>query len=142
MIKGENLKKASNNNNVNVVEAVKGINIEIKKGQITGLLGLNGAGKTTSIRMLSGELLPDEGTVYEDNTPIEKNLTNFRTKVNVISGTERGLFWHLTAYDNLTYFARLYGIEKETYRSRIPNLLKLVRLEKASGQRVETFLKV
>ncbi|MBC6356716.1 ABC transporter ATP-binding protein [Lactobacillus helsingborgensis] len=145
MIKGKNLKKRfflkKTTLNNNVIEAVKGINIEIKKGQITGLLGLNGAGKTTSIRMLSGELLPDEGTVFENNSPIEKNLTDFREKVNVISGTERGLFWHLTAYDNLTYFARLYGINKNTYKIRIPNLLKLVGLEKASNQRVETFSK-
>lgn len=147
MIKGQNLKKkfflkkGSFKNGINVVEAVKGINIEIKKGQITGLLGLNGAGKTTSIKMLSGELLPDEGIVYENDFPIENNLTEFRMKVNVISGTERGLFWHLTAYDNLTYFARLYGIDRKTYKQRIPNLLSLVGLEKSSNQRVETFSK-
>lgn len=145
MIIGKKLRKKfffkKNLFNSNVVEAVKGIDIEIKKGQVTGLLGLNGAGKTTSIRMLSGELLPDEGIVYEGNSPIEKNLNDFRMKVNVISGTERGLFWHLTAYDNLTYFARLYGIKKETYKKRIPDLLKLVGLEKSSNQKVETFSK-
>lgn len=124
-----------------VVEAVKDISFNVKKGEIFGLLGPNGAGKTTTIKMLTTMLTPSSGTINVLGLNVEEHYKTLRSKINFILGGERNLYWRLSAYDNLAYFADLYKIPREVQKEKIPALLKLVELEDASDRLVETFSK-
>lgn len=123
------------------VEAVKDISFEVKKGEVFGLLGPNGAGKTTIIKMLTTMLIPSGGALSVLGLDPVKQFKALRPRINFILGGERNLYWRLTAYDNLAYFADLYKIPGEVQKKRLPALLKLVGLEEVAHRRVETFSK-
>lgn len=123
------------------VKAVDGISFEVKKGEIFGLLGQNGAGKTTIIKMLITLLAPSSGTckVLGYNTYGEEK--KFRDKINFIFGGEMGVYRRLSARDNLRYFANLYYMDKDKADKQIEKLLELVDLKDKADVLVETFSK-
>ena len=123
------------------VEALKEVSFSVKKGEIFGLLGPNGAGKTTMIKILSTMLIPHSGNVSILGLDPAADHRLLRPKINFILGGERNLYWRLSAYDNLSYFADLYKIPKSIKKSRIEDLLKLVGLHDVAHQKVETFSK-
>ncbi|WP_226087709.1 ABC transporter ATP-binding protein [Mesobacillus sp. S13] len=123
------------------VDALKGITFSVKKGEIFGLLGPNGAGKTTMIKILSTMLIPHSGKVSILGLDPASDYRFLRPKINFILGGERNLYWRLSAYDNLSYFADLYKIPKSIKKRRIEDLLKLVGLHDVAHQKVETFSK-
>lgn len=123
------------------VAALKGVSFAVKKGEIFGLLGPNGAGKTTMIKILSTMLIPHSGKVSILGLDPAADLRLLRPKINFILGGERNLYWRLSAYDNLSYFADLYKIPKSIKKRRIDELLELVGLHDAAHQKVETFSK-
>jgi ABC-2 type transport system ATP-binding protein len=123
------------------VDALNGVSFSVKKGEIFGLLGPNGAGKTTMIKILSTMLIPHSGKVAILGIDPSKDHSTLRPKINFILGGERNLYWRLSAYDNLSYFADLYKIPNSIKKNRIEELLKLVGLEEVAHQKVETFSK-
>lgn len=124
-----------------IVKAVDGISFEVKKGEIFGLLGQNGAGKTTIIKMLITLLAPSSGTckVLGYNTYGEEK--KFRDKINFIFGGEMGVYRRLSARDNLKYFANLYYMDEDKANNQIDKLLELVNLKDKADVLVETFSK-
>lgn len=122
-------------------EAVRGISFKVEQGTIFGLLGPNGAGKTTTIKMLTSLILPDEGNIKLLNLDLNDNRNEILGRINFMYGGERSLYWRLSAYDNLRYFADLYHIDEVTVKKRINALLELVGLEKVIHNKVETFSK-
>lgn len=123
------------------VHALNGVSFSVKKGEIFGLLGPNGAGKTTMIKILSTMLIPDSGQVSILGLDPAKDHTLLRPKINFILGGERNLYWRLSAYDNLAYFADLYKVPSSIKKTRIEELLSLVGLADVAHQKVETFSK-
>lgn len=122
-------------------EAVKNINIEVKPGKIIGLLGLNGAGKTTVIKMLTTMIEPTTGAIQIDGIDAIKNPMKAKEKLNLITGGERNIYWRLTARENLQYFGRLYGISEKELNKRIEEVLKIVNLDKEADTPVEKYSK-
>lgn len=124
-----------------VKTAVGGISFDVQRGEIFGLLGPNGAGKTTTIKMLSTLLLPTSGTaeVLGYDVANEKTVMDLRQRVNVVSGGERGLYYRLTAMQNLSFFSDLYGIPKNVQKERNTALLEKVGLSYAMDIRVEDY---
>jgi ABC-2 type transport system ATP-binding protein len=123
------------------VEAVKGINLQIQKGQIVGLLGINGAGKTTSIKMLSTLISPTSGTINIDGIDAVKNSMEVKKRINMVAGGERMIYWRLTGRENLWYYGQLYDIENKELEKRIDYLLELVGLEDSQNVPVERYSK-
>ncbi|CAM3811279.1 ABC transporter ATP-binding protein [Mesobacillus thioparans] len=123
------------------VEALKGVSFSVKKGEIFGLLGPNGAGKTTMIKILSTMLIPHSGNVSILGLDPATDHRFLRPKINFILGGERNLYWRLSAYDNLSYFADLYKLPSSIKKKRLEELLNLVGLEEVAHQKVETFSK-
>ncbi|MFZ5353689.1 MAG: ABC transporter ATP-binding protein [Bacillota bacterium] len=123
------------------IEAVKRLDMEIERGKIIGLLGINGAGKTTSIKMLSTLLLPTSGSISVDGTDAVRNPMEVKRKVNMVAGGERMIYWRLTGRENLWYFGQLYGIEDKVLNERIDYLLKLVGIEEKQSIPVENYSK-
>ncbi|WP_101773838.1 ABC transporter ATP-binding protein [Peptostreptococcus faecalis] len=127
--------------NKRYIEAVKGINLQVEKGQIIGLLGLNGAGKSTTIKMLTTILSPSSGNIEIDGIDIVKNPNLAREKINMIIGGEKGLYWRLTARENLFYFGSLYKIDKKTLKNRIDKIIDVVGLADFENVIIEKYSK-
>ena len=121
------------------VVAVDDISFDVDKGELFGLLGPNGAGKTTTVKVLTTLLLPTSGTVRILGYDITKKPEPIRSRIGFIFGGERGLYWRLSAVDNLRYFASLYHIDPEVSSRRIPELLDMVGLGDRSKEKVEGY---
>jgi ABC-2 type transport system ATP-binding protein len=121
------------------VMAVEDISFAVASGELFGLLGPNGAGKTTSVKMLTTLLIPTGGTARILGHDVVKEAEAIRPRIGFIFGGERGLYWRLSAIDNLRYFATLYQLEPEVTKKRIPYLLELVGLADRGREKVEGY---
>lgn len=89
-------------------EAVKDLSIEVKNGEIYGLLGSNGAGKSTTINVLLGFLEPDKGEAFIDGIDVTTHADSARKKIGYISENVN-LYPYLTGLENLNYFCKIAG---------------------------------
>lgn len=121
------------------VVAVDGISFQVGSGELFGLLGPNGAGKTTTVKMLTTLLLPTAGSARVAGFDILHQAQEIRRRIGFIFGGERGLYWRLSGYDNLRYFASLYHVDPGLSAKRIPQLLELVELEDRADEKVEGY---
>lgn len=121
------------------VVAVQDISFAVESGELFGLLGPNGAGKTTTVKMLTTLLIPTAGNATVAGMDVVKQATEVRKRIGFIFGGERGLYWRLSAEDNLRYFASLYGVDPEVSKKRIPYLLELVGLKGRGNEKVEGY---
>ncbi len=114
----------------NRVEAVKGITLEIRKGEIFGFLGPNGAGKTTSLRMMVGLLEPDAGTVkiFGLNPKDRASQQKIKKLLGIIP-QEISLYTELTVEENLKFIAKSYRLSKNEASERINYLIEAIGLE-------------
>lgn len=124
------------NRSIKEVVAVGDISFDVKSGELFGLLGPNGAGKTTTVKMLTTLLIPTAGFAKVGGFDVVKQATEVRKRIGFIFGGERGLYWRLSAEDNLRYFASLYGVDPAVSKQRIPYLLDLVGLHGRGNERV------
>ena len=121
------------------VEAVRGVSFGIEEGELFGLLGPNGAGKTTTIKMLITLLIPTKGSASVLGFDVVKDAREVRKRIGYVFGGERGVYERLSGYDNLRYFAELYGVEPGKIRPRIEYLLELVGLKGREQERAEGY---
>jgi ABC-2 type transport system ATP-binding protein len=121
------------------VEAVRGISFDVRNGELFGLLGPNGAGKTTTIKMLVTLLLPTAGTARVMGFDVVRDTTEVRKRIGYVFGGERGLYDRISGFDNLRFFAELYGVEPAAQRPRIDALLDLVGLAGREREKVEGY---
>jgi len=121
------------------VVAVDDVSFEVQPGELFGLLGPNGAGKTTTVKMLTTLLIPTSGSVSIMGHDVVRDAEAIRPRIGFIFGGERGLYWRLSAIDNLRYFAALYQLDAETAKKRIPYLLELVGLSDRAKEKVEGY---
>jgi ABC-2 type transport system ATP-binding protein len=111
------------------ITAVNHMELSVPEGSIFGLLGPNGAGKSTTTRLLCTLLRPDEGTATVGGHDIREEPVHVRQMTGVLP--EEGnhtLYPTMTAYENLQYFARLYGVPEEEIEGRIEELLTFMDL--------------
>jgi len=120
-------------------EAVRGVDLTVRRGELFGLLGPNGAGKTTTIKMLNTLLIPTAGTAWVCGFDVVRETMQVRRRIGYIFGGDRGLYDRLTALDNLRYFAELYGVPARDQRRRIGEVLELVGLTGRERERVEGY---
>ncbi len=110
--------------------AVDRINLQVEQGTFYGFLGPNGAGKSTTIKMLTGLLAPSDGQISvlgkDPLNPTE--ALEVKRRVGVVP-EDLALFDNLTAREYLTFVGRMYLLERDTIRSRIDDLLGVMRLE-------------
>ena len=119
------------------IKAVNGVSFSVERGEIFGLLGQNGAGKTTIIKMLTTLLAPTSGVCKVlgfDTFGEEKKI---RPRINFIFGGEMGVYRRLSARDNLRYFSNLYLLNRKEQEQRIEKILEQVDL----ADRAETYSK-
>lgn len=102
------------------------ISLKIKKATIFGLLGPSGAGKTTLIRLITGSLLPNRGSIYVDKCRVPS--FDAIKKIGFMPQSD-GLYNEISGYDNLAFFGELFNLKGNKLKSRIKNVLKLVDLD-------------
>lgn len=121
--------------------AVDGLSFEVEAGEIFGLLGPNGSGKTTTIRMLSCLIAPTEGQASVNGHDIRRDPLRVRETVGVLTENP-SLYERLTAYENMEFFARAYGVADEAARAaRIREVLEFFELWERRDERVGTYSK-
>jgi ABC-2 type transport system ATP-binding protein len=109
------------------IVAVDNVSLEIQEGEVFGLLGQNGAGKTTIIHMLATLLKPTSGTAQINGYDIIKNSSKVRKNIGIVFQAPSSDDM-LTGFENLKIHSYLYGVPSEVRVKRINELLKLVGL--------------
>ena len=107
---------------------IKDINFELKKGEIVGLIGLNGAGKSTTIKHMLGLLTPMEGQLTISDIDIKQDVEAYRRKLSYIPEAPV-IYDELTLQEHINMTAMAYNIDKEEAMKRANPLLKTFRLE-------------
>ena len=120
VIKIENLYKSYGE-----VKAVTDLSFKVKKGELFAFLGVNGAGKSTTISMMCGTLKKDAGKIYIDGEDIDLNGDEIKRKIGVVFQNS-ALDKSLSVKDNLTHRAALYGIIGEEFENRLTQLIDML----------------
>lgn len=118
------------------VVALSKLNLNINYGEILGLLGANGAGKTTFVKILATLLLPSEGRATVYGFDIVKQAKRVRRVINLVSGGETPGYGILTVRENLWFFSQLYGLPRDKARARIDQLIHDMELQEYSDTRM------
>ncbi|MGE5416251.1 MAG: ABC transporter ATP-binding protein [Acidobacteriota bacterium] len=118
--------------------AVRGISFDVRQGEILGLLGPAGAGKSTTIEMVIGLSRPDYGSVRISGLDIFDNLRRVKSHIGYVP-QDIALYDWLSARDNMNLFGRLYGLHGRYLNSRVNELLKIVGLADWADKKVKTF---
>ncbi|OIJ19043.1 multidrug ABC transporter ATP-binding protein [Anaerobacillus alkalidiazotrophicus] len=129
----KNLSKSFKN-----IHAVKNISFQVEKGGCFGLLGSNGAGKSTTIKMMTSLLSIDSGEIEICSNNIKTQPLAIRKLIGYVPQS-LSVDGTLTAYENLMLFSKLYGISKKYRKDRITQIVKMFDLEEVANRQVKTF---
>ena len=110
------------------VHAVNDLSLSVKEGELFAFLGVNGAGKSTTINIMCGQLSKDSGTVEINGADLDKNLDTVKSSLGVVF-QQSVLDMFLSVYDNLESRAALYGIHGKEFKERLGELAKLLDFE-------------
>ncbi len=118
------------------MEILKNIDLEIQQGEIFGLLGPSGAGKTTLVKEIAGLEVPTSGEieVFHERMP----SLHLIEKLGYMAQSD-ALYMDLTAQENLEFFAALYGLKKKDRKQRIMEVMELVQLTGHLGKQVSNY---
>ena len=119
------------------IKAVNNISFKVKKGEMFAYLGVNGAGKSTTISMICGTLKKDSGSIFVCGEDINKNSNYIKNKIGVVFQNSV-LDQTLSVYDNLKYRASLYDITGNEFKKRFEELSKMFELNEIQNQKVKT----
>ncbi|MBY0012812.1 ABC transporter ATP-binding protein [Paenibacillus typhae] len=110
------------------LRAVNNISFKVEEGEILGYIGANGAGKSTSIKMMVGILIPTEGRVVVNGVvPYEQRIKNARN-IGVVFGQRTQLWWDIPVVESLELMKRLYNIPDEQYKKNISKFSEILDL--------------
>jgi len=120
------------------IRAVRGVSFDAPDGKITGLLGPNGAGKSTTLRILYTVLKPDQGSATIDGANVVGDSLDARRRIGALPHGA-GLYPHLTARENIAYYAKLCGIESSLIEARVDNIIGLLEIGDFADRRSKGF---
>ena len=124
--------------NARIVDAVQAVSFVAADARITGLLGANGAGKTTSLRAVAGLLKPDAGRIRVDGIDVLARPQAAQARLGVLSDA-RGLYPRLTARENIVYYGRLQGLGAAAAHARAELLAGMLEMVPLLDRRTEGF---
>jgi len=138
MIEARHLTKRFKDRKHGLIAAVDDVSFTCEPGRIYGLLGANGAGKTTVLRMLATLLAPTEGTATVGGFDVRTEPQRVRASLGFLAAST-ALYGRLTARETIAYFGRLHGLTDEAVGTRTRHLAQELDLHAFLDRRVETF---
>lgn len=120
LLKVRNLSKSFQNG----TRAIEDLSFDIPAGKITTFLGFNGAGKTTSLKIILNLLLPDEGKIYFENKLLKNDFTPLLKQTGVVLESTRNMFYALTPMENFIYWGAQRGLNKKVAQKNGLELLE------------------
>ncbi|MBQ8518252.1 MAG: ATP-binding cassette domain-containing protein [Agathobacter sp.] len=118
--------------------AVDDISFTIEKGEIVGYIGSNGAGKSTTIKMMTGILNPTEGTCLVDGIDPSKNRKENAQNIGVVFGQRTQLWWDLPLSESFTILKEIYDVSDEDYANQMEFLNRVLELDEFFDRPVRT----
>jgi sodium transport system ATP-binding protein len=120
------------------VKAVQGVSFQANDGKITGLLGPNGAGKSTTLRVLYTVLKPDTGSATIDGVDVVASPVEARARIGTLPHGS-GLYPHLTARENITYYAKLYDMDAGIIDERVQQVIDQLDINDFADRKTKGF---
>ncbi|XP_011306970.1 retinal-specific ATP-binding cassette transporter, partial [Fopius arisanus] len=120
------------------LEVVKGISFRVKEGECFGLLGVNGAGKSTTFRMLTGEEIPNDGQMWLRNFNIESHRVEYLREMGYCPQQD-AIMGNLNTWDHLYLFARLRGVPKDQVQDVVEKWIRKLNLTACADQPSNTY---
>jgi len=120
------------------VTAVDYLDLDVKKGEILGLLGPNGSGKSTTLKMILGLVKPDSGSVNVLGINVEDDPVAVKRKVGYVPESPR-VYEFLTGLEFLDFTGDVYGMQLEEKKKRIEEFLKALDLEGREGDMISSY---
>ncbi len=120
------------------IKAVQGVSFKAEDGKITGLLGPNGAGKSTTLRALYTVLRPDSGTATIDGINVVEDSVGARSRIGTLPHGS-GLYPHLTARENISYYAKLYDMPPDTIDGRVQKVIDELDINDFADRKTKGF---
>lgn len=120
------------------IQAIKDVDFTARDGEITTLLGVNGSGKTTTLRSIAGLIKPDTGRVVVDGITVAEDPKTVRRNLGYLLD-EFGLYTRLTTREHMKYFANLHGIRGQARKDAINDTIALLKIEDIADRRTEGF---
>lgn len=111
------------------IEAVKDISFTIQKGDIVGFIGSNGAGKSTTIKLLTGILIPDGGSIRINGLDYRKKRREIMMKIGVVFGQRSVLCWDIPVIESFRLFKDMYCIPDEIYNKNMEMFTDILNLQ-------------
>jgi ABC-2 type transport system ATP-binding protein len=111
-----------------VKTVLSGLNLDVGTGEIFGLMGANGCGKTTLLKIIASLVLPTSGEVWVSGLNIAVSPRESMSRIGFVSDADGSFYQMLSAEENLKYFARLFGIGESLINSRISFLLEKLQI--------------
>ncbi len=136
MIKVQSLVKEFPKKDGSSFRAVDELSFEAAHGEIVCLLGVNGAGKTTAMRILSTIFQPQSGSAQIEGYDVQTQGDMVRRNLGFLSG-DTGLYTRLTPREFVTYFGRLYGVEEEQIKTRLDEMAELLDMHDFLDKKME-----
>lgn len=116
--------------------AVDGLNITINKGETVAFIGANGAGKSTTIKMLSGILYPTSGDIVVDGMVPYKQRKKYVSNIGVVLGQKSQLVWDLPVIDSFELIKYIYKISDEEYKKNLQMFVSMLNMDEFIHQPV------
>lgn len=117
------------NRKYDVVKAVDDISFHVPKGEILGFIGANGAGKSTTIKMLTGILTPTSGTVEINGQVPYKNRKKYVKEIGVVFGQRTQLWWDLPLVETFSVLKQIYQVDDKDFDKRMGFLNEVLELQ-------------
>jgi ABC-2 type transport system ATP-binding protein len=140
-IRGEGLKgmiKTLFSRKYTPIPAVNGISFDIKQGEIVGYIGANGAGKSTTIKMMCGILHPTSGEIVIDGKNFQKHRKEINKEMGVVFGQKTQLWWDIPLIETFKILKVIYNVSDEDYNERFNYLCELLDLNSFITQNVRS----
>ena len=118
------------------VHAVEGLNLEIDEGEMIGYIGSNGAGKSTTVKMLTGILEPSSGEIEVDGRDPHRHRKKNAMNIGVVFGQKTQLWWDLPVKESFKLLKEIYEVEDEAYDERIDEFNEVLQLDEFWDQPV------
>lgn len=118
-------------------DAVKGINFSIEEGELVGYIGENGAGKSTTIKMLTGLLTPTSGEVVVNNLKPYKSRIENNKNIGAVFGQKTQLWWDLPVIESFRLIKKMYRIPEGEYRKNLKKFTEILELDELLEKQVK-----